>query len=1018
MQPQIFPGIYFETVQQPLMDVLPRMDIASFVGFASCGPLHIPVAVESVQQFREIFGADLSLAWDSECNQAEQSYLGLSVETFFRNGGRRCWVVRVADEDMAQTARFAIPGLIRSNGTRVEAAYADARSPGGWAERVAVSSVLQVEQLQLVASDALAASESVLQLTAGDWHVDVIANDAQVQIGDLISINLSRDESLVYLFVESVTATEMGIRLAGSQGYFYTTDISSSPARFDANLAITAEADSGEFLLFRLGDLPSLGVPEQWLQASPSDQLPSVRLLRFEIITRGPEGQQLRLSRLGFSAAHKRFWGVLPTDDSLFRRGEGQILKKYPDETLALLEEVTTPRFPLTAAEDATSWHYLPSDMGLLVSAARQSYAEFSDEMGRLQREGIFNFGAQVFLDNRLQNMRGDLLKQEANAIAYLSDSPSTQKLRGIHSLLLIDEATLVAVPDAIHRRWDALPPPFELPLEAPALLPIGETGVANEYRIAWTPSGEAVNTVASYTLEWSTHPDFTEVSRISVSGNALPRIGMPLDLMPEPASECLLTIDENCPLTYYFRVRAEREGEISTWSNNKAKLIPDSDFVDCNYARADALELTLAVAAESPAPNIPSPAEEGHLLQWEFDLTSGESEAADYFELQRASDRLFGETRLIFSNAPAALTNVDSSEFFVEGSHESAYYFIVEDSPDSTYYYRVRSIRHGTTGPWSNTLTLWPSRLNQTSLQSVADFSNADVLAIHRALLRSCYARGDLFGVLSLPRHYQVQDTLDHYALLMPGSPLDSLASSSQVSASDSFGASVPALTIAEEPATTHVALYYPWLATPTESNGQGRVDIRMLPPDGPVVGKIAARTIAQGAWIAPANYPLTEALALANQINDAQWARLTGSRINVIRQAASGFIVLSANTLSSDSELGTINVRRLMSLLLRLALREGNRYVFEPNNAVFQERVQQHFETVFARLYDRGAFAGRTASQAYKVVTDSSVNTLQSIEAGRFIVELRVAPSRALKFIRVRLMQSGPSQLQVQVV
>jgi phage tail sheath protein FI len=45
---------------------------------------------------------------------------------------------------------------------------------------------------------------------------------------------------------------------------------------------------------------------------------------------------------------------------------------------------------------------------------------------------------------------------------------------------------------------------------------------------------------------------------------------------------------------------------------------------------------------------------------------------------------------------------------------------------------------------------------------------------------------------------------------------------------------------------------------------------------------------------------------------------------------------------------------------------------------------------------------------------VTDMSVNTQDDQDAGRFIVELRVAPSRPLQFLTVRLVQSG-GQLSV---
>ena len=50
-----------------------------------------------------------------------------------------------------------------------------------------------------------------------------------------------------------------------------------------------------------------------------------------------------------------------------------------------------------------------------------------------------------------------------------------------------------------------------------------------------------------------------------------------------------------------------------------------------------------------------------------------------------------------------------------------------------------------------------------------------------------------------------------------------------------------------------------------------------------------------------------------------------------------------------------------------------------------------------------------GSTAAQSFRVVTDEGVNTPQSVDAGRFVVELRVAPSLPMRFIAVRLAQSG---------
>ena len=135
--------------------------------------------------------------------------------------------------------------------------------------------------------------------------------------------------------------------------------------------------------------------------------------------------------------------------------------------------------------------------------------------------------------------------------------------------------------------------------------------------------------------------------------------------------------------------------------------------------------------------------------------------------------------------------------------------------------------------------------------------------------------------------------------------------------------------------------------------------------------------------------------------------------SGLNVISQEPRGFVPLSANTLSDDPDLSAITVRRLLSLLRRLALREGTTYVFEPHDATFRRTVQRGFEALLMRMFERGAFAGRTAAAAFQVTTNDSVNTPRSVEQGRFIVELRVAPSLPMTFLTVRLVQSGDRTL-----
>lgn len=119
------PGVYFERPQaRPAIRRL-ATDVAGFVGIARSGPLHRPVRVASWPEFVAVFGA-----------HTLQGYLAYAVEGFFANGGRACWVVRVADP---ATARAAALDLV--DGAGAAAGTLTATSPGTWARELTVTAV-------------------------------------------------------------------------------------------------------------------------------------------------------------------------------------------------------------------------------------------------------------------------------------------------------------------------------------------------------------------------------------------------------------------------------------------------------------------------------------------------------------------------------------------------------------------------------------------------------------------------------------------------------------------------------------------------------------------------------------------------------------------------------------------------------------------------------------------------------------------------------------------------------------
>ena len=80
------PGVYFETLDRGAQRIDPlRTDIAAFIGVAERGPLHRPVRVHSIEQFRSAFGEPM-----------RNALLAYAAKAFFENGGRTCDVVRVA----------------------------------------------------------------------------------------------------------------------------------------------------------------------------------------------------------------------------------------------------------------------------------------------------------------------------------------------------------------------------------------------------------------------------------------------------------------------------------------------------------------------------------------------------------------------------------------------------------------------------------------------------------------------------------------------------------------------------------------------------------------------------------------------------------------------------------------------------------------------------------------------------------------------------------------------------------
>jgi hypothetical protein len=974
------------------------MDVTAFVGFAASGPLHTPVAVDDARQFANVFGDDVALGWDGDAGQVVRGNLGPAVRAFFRNGGRRCWIVRVAGAARAQ--RFAIPALACWRGGTLVPACATARSEGSWSDDLAVSASLAAQPIAL---RALELGDAGRPLSAR-----LVAPD-QVAIGDQLQIALGGPAApVVVAAIADIDADQ--VRFGDAAPLWFTAAAPVVPDTLPPGLAIAwfpggdAGDDAAEPVAQPLTpagalrwDGDALVVPvvpppaaaaaaelapgrmvrlrwageELWLSVddvvatdagSPpgaavelrggwSRRLPGpppgpavldgaalvAQRLRIALwVQRGTE-RPVRLDDLGLAPGHPSYLGALPTDRALFAvdprstpldldpsvRALAEQLQGIVGDAAdpreyyaALWQAVATPRFQL--AITATADAFVPLAMPL-VPAAYQGAVATADTA--LARDGLAVFGPALFLDPDLADQPVDGLIAQADFVRWQSSVP--RSLTGIHAVIGVDEATLIAVPDAVQRGWTiatTVPPPVLPPPVLTAARADGDT-----WQLAWNASG---GDGASYAVEAAAAAAFTALVVVWTGSATALRVTDPLPGQP--------------PGSRWFRVRAVLGANAGPWSNAIALAFPPPQFQDGPAGGLLAPPVLTALAPDA---------------RGSIELLWTDVPGADRFTLEEVAG---GEAvaTVIYQGRDHGLT--------------------VRGRPPGAYSYRVRAEQGVALGAWSDpTVQVVPTPRRNLVVRA-ADFQPDPVLRpVHRAVLRLAAARGDLLAVLALPEHFRAPDATAHIAWLRE-----------------------PA---AEEPTWSYAALYHPWLIS-DDDMGAGPLDA--MPPDGAMCGMIAQRASARGAWIAPANQPLRGVVELTPVLPRDDAGRFADAQVNLLRDEPHGILPLAADTLARDPDLTAIHVRRLLILLRRIALRVGPDYVFEPNGAVFQRLVQRGFEAVLDDLFARGAFAGAERTAAYQLAVDATASVA---DQGRFVVEMKVAPSQPMSFLTVRLVQSG---------
>jgi hypothetical protein len=972
------PGIRFETVRPRRPGVLPRMDIACFVGFAASGPLHVPVPVEDTAEFAAIFGEDLPLAWDAARGETAYACLGPTVRAFFRNGGRRCWAVRVADEFTAHTAYFPIPGLAQVDETQdITPAFAAARSPGSWGDALQTSAALNSQPQRLLAFDAAARTLDLELSRAGD----VIA-------GDLLRLDFAADGWLAYFIVAGLNvlpgdkapslAQAHRLRARANAIYWFRPQMAQTPAVFDGTLTAFTHT----------GPLPDLAITTPADSWPADDETPALfdytGLLDSAQRAASDPGTLLRIT---FS------------DDAIFwLRVTGQT---ESDEQPALLGVGERVRF---------------SGQGVWQSLTPPDGSTFADPTPYVEKL-TFELWARTAQNAPLRLTELGFAPGQPRFWASL---PNDEQLFTTNANITTGDASfedLLANPDYLASTsliadgpyadlWrDARSPRFPLAGVQPqaAFLPLLLPVVPDVYANPDEPAGDALSRdgLANFHAGLFADPELA-----ALLTEALP--GMADDIR-------------------YMRPQPRRlRGLHAALSVEEATLLAVPDAIQRGWYKTLLHAIPPAqpsLPPERPAwwtflPCHPSPDELPRTSQPEWGeflrcglrvipapvLSASEPDASGSFALTwTAVPDLDG---CVYILEESAFPNFSGAREIYRGPLTSK---MIYGYGQGDYYFRVRveitspPDNFVETSDYSNGVGIRIAPGTTWAVNAEADYVDGSLLAVQRMLLRLAAARGDAFAVLSQPAHYRPAQSAAHALDLR--SPLASAITIS-VPDLDNPGSSesvpVAALGYGEARALTFGALYHPW---PVATDGDSE-SLRLLPPDGFAMGVMARRSFERGAWIAPANEPLRGVVGLLPGISAARWLDLQTAKVNLLRDEPHGYLCLNASTLSDDPDWTLINVRRLISLLRRLATRYGPTFVFEPNSDAFRRLVQREFSALLDGMFARGAFAGATPETSYQV---SVAVTPQDIDAGRFIVELRVAPSLPMRFITVRLVQSG---------
>jgi uncharacterized protein len=208
--------------------------------------------------------------------------------------------------------------------------------------------------------------------------------------------------------------------------------------------------------------------------------------------------------------------------------------------------------------------------------------------------------------------------------------------------------------------------------------------------------------------------------------------------------------------------------------------------------------------------------------------------------------------------------------------------------------------------------------------------------------------------------------------------------------------------------------AAYHPWLRA--HGLGPQPAGPRRIPPSAVAAGIVAAVERRAGIASGPANVLAARIVDVEQLVSPGEHDALHLAGIDVFLLERDGVRLTAARTLSRDPRWRQLAVRRLVTMIA-LALRAQMAWtVFEPNGAELRSTLRHVLDAFLRELHRRGALAGATPEEGFFVRCDATNNPPGSVDAGRLIADVGIAPVAPIEYVVLRLERADDGTVRMQ--